>query len=237
MRRRLEAFIGTLQQATTLEDLQRNVTALRDDFGVAHLIYHSVNSTGRQYAALTYEQSWVERYISEDYARLDPVVLGCVGRFHPVDWKHLDWSARPARAFLGEALGAGVGNQGFSIPIRGPNGQFALFTVNDRSSDGQWQKFTTAHISDVVLAAHFINQRALEIERGTDFTPAPGLSPREIDVLTLLSLGYSRPQAAESLSISEHTFRVYIETAREKLGASNTTHAVARAIARGLLLP
>jgi len=51
----------------------------------------------------------------------------------------------------------------------------------------------------------------------------------------MLALGFNRAQAAESLSISEHTLRVYIESARFKLAASNTTHAVARAMNQGLL--
>ena len=42
-------------------------------------------------------------------------------------------------------------------------------------------------------------------------------------------------QAADHLSISEHTLRVYIEGARHKLHAANTTHAVARAMNQGLL--
>ena len=54
--------------------------------------------------------------------------------------------------------------------------------------------------------------------------------------MTLLAIGYSRAQVAEQLSISEHTLRVYIESARFKLGASNTTHAVARGLTLGLLV-
>ena len=61
-------------------------------------------------------------------------------------------------------------------------------------------------------------------------------SPREVDSITLLAMGYSRAQVAETLSISEHTLRVYIESARFKLGAMNTTHAVARAMSRGLIV-
>jgi DNA-binding CsgD family transcriptional regulator len=49
----------------------------------------------------------------------------------------------------------------------------------------------------------------------------------------MLALGLSRAQAADSLSISEHTLRVYIESARYKLGAANTTHAVAKALLGG----
>jgi len=236
MRGRLDTFIDGIQQSETLNDLQGHITGLRDIFDVEHLVYHSVNSTGEQYAALTYSLDWVDHYLAQDYARVDPVVQGCYRRFHPVDWRMLDWSGKAARDFMGEARDAGVGQQGFSVPIRGPSGQFALFTISDRRSDAAWEKYTESHTRDVILAAHFINQKALEIERGSDETELQKLSPREVDALTMLAMGYNRGQAAESLSISEHTLRVYIESARFKLGASNTTHAVARGLTMGLLV-
>lgn len=236
MQKRLGAFIETLQRARTLDELQAVILGLRDHLGVEHLVYHSVNSTGQQYAVLTYAPDWVERYLDQDYARIDPVVQGCFRRFHPVDWKNLDWSGRPARAFLSEAMDAGVGNQGYSVPIRGPNGQFAMFTVSHRASDDDWQRFTAEHVADLLLVAHFVNQKALEIERGTDFHAMQSLSPREIDVLTMLAMGFNRAQAADNLSISEHTVRAYVESARFKLGANNTTHAVARAVAEGFVM-
>lgn len=120
------------------------------------------------------------------------------------------------------------------MPIRGPNGQFALFSVSDRSGDETWAKFARQHVGDLILVAHFINQKALEIERGTDFRAVKSLSPREVDVLTLLAMGLNRSQAAETLDISEHTLRAYVESARVKLDAQNTTHAVARAVAGGV---
>lgn len=224
-----------MQRARSLDDLQGQVLALRELFDVEHLVYHSVNSTGEQYAALTYPMHWVDRYMEQDYARVDPVVQGCYRRFHPVDWRRLDWSGKAAKEFMGEALDVGVGHQGFSVPIRGPNGQFALFTISDSRNDYQWEKYTEEHIRDVILAAHFINQKALEIERGSDEAEFRQLSPRETDALTMLAMGYNRAQAADSLSISEHTLRVYIESARFKLGAANTTHAVARGLSLGLL--
>ncbi|MEM6409155.1 MAG: helix-turn-helix transcriptional regulator, partial [Pseudomonadota bacterium] len=36
--------------------------------------------------------------------------------------------------------------------------------------------------------------------------------------------------------ISENTLRVYVESARHKMGALNTTHAVARALAAGQIV-
>lgn len=236
MLRKLETFLEHIENAQTLDGLQSVILSLRDLYQVEHLVYHSVNSVGQQYAVLTYSDDWVERYLDQDYARVDPVVQGCYSRFHPVDWKLLNWSGKPQRQFLSEALDAGVGNQGFSVPIRGPSGQFALFTVSHGCSDDEWAKYTEEHRRDLILVAHFLNQKALELEKGTDHMPAPALSPRETDALTMLAMGFSRAQAADSLSISEHTLRVYIESARHKLGASNTTHAVARAMTRGLLV-
>ncbi|MEM1302496.1 MAG: LuxR C-terminal-related transcriptional regulator, partial [Pseudomonadota bacterium] len=127
-------------------------------------------------------------------------------------------------------------NQGYSIPIRGPNGQFALFSVNDSCDDEVWERFTTDSHRDLILYAHVFNQKALEFEGLAEKGPTKGLSPREIDAMSLLAVGYSRAQVAENLSISEHTLRVYIESARFKLGALNTTHAVARAMQQGYIV-
>jgi DNA-binding CsgD family transcriptional regulator len=233
MQNRLAPVLDTFQNVRVLDDLSQEILALRDKLGVEHVIYHSVNSTGTQYAALTYTNEWVERYLEQDYARIDPVVQGCYQRFHPVDWKRLDWSSRAAREFMGEAREAGVGNQGFSVPIRGPAGQFALFTVSHQCPDAEWELFTRDRVPDLILLSHFLNQKALELERGTDIVKSNQLSPREIDALSMLAMGLSRAQAADSLAISEHTLRVYIESARYKLGAANTTHAVAKALTLG----
>lgn len=231
----LESFLERLQRVGTLDELDTAILSLSGELNVEHVVYHSVNSSGDQYAVTTYEPVWVEHYLGNDYARIDPVVQACLRRFHPVDWKRLDWSGKATRDFLHEAVDAGVGNQGFSIPIRGPSGQFALFTVSGRDDDDTWAKYTEDNTRALILASHYVNQKALEIERGTDQAEIVSLSPRETDALTMLALGYSRAQAADSLSISEHTLRVYIESARFKLAAMNTTHAVARAMNQGLL--
>jgi len=236
MGEKLESLISDLGGATCHSDLQRTIVKLRDVYEVDHIVYHSVNRSGEQYAALTYDPVWVDRYIEKDYARIDPVVQGCYQRFHPVDWKCLDWSSSRARNFMNEAQEAGVGNQGLSVPIRGANGQFALFTVSSTIADRSWEAYSRVHVSDLILVAHFINQKALELDHGTDVHHSASLSPRELDTLSLLAMGYSRAQASESLSISEHTLRVYIESARFKLGAQNTTHAVAKAISCGLIV-
>jgi DNA-binding CsgD family transcriptional regulator len=47
----------------------------------------------------------------------------------------------------------------------------------------------------------------------------------------------SRARAADRLGISENTFRVYVDSARHKLGALNVPHAIALAAYRGVMTP
>lgn len=232
----LDHALRLIEDSRSLADLQAAVVALRDGLGVAHVIYHWVSAAGEQYGCGTYDPAWVQRYVDQDYLRVDPVVLGCYTRFQPVDWKRLDWSGRAARAFHADAIAHGVGNQGFSVPIRGPSGQFALFTVSHACGDDAWARFVEAEQRLLILAAHWLNRKALEIEAGRAPGPARALSPREADALTYLAMGYGRGQVADMLAISEHTLKAYIESARFKLGALNTTHAVARALAEGLIV-
>ena len=233
---RLDTILEALEGASELSGLQTAIESLREYFKVDHMVYHWVSGAGDQYGCGTYSPEWVQRYLEKEYLRIDPVIQGCYQRFHPVDWKRLDWSSKAARAFQQEAIDYGVGNQGFSVPVRGPNGQFALYTVSHNCDDETWEDFTERNRRHLILIAHYFNQKALDFEPDRKPEPAQPLSPREIDAITLLAMGYSRAQVAETLTISEHTLRVYIESARFKLGAMNTVHAVARALTRGLIV-
>jgi len=233
---KIEGIVSYLEQADTPEGLQCAAEALTEYYGINHLVYHWVNTSGKYCGCGTFSKEWQQKYTEENYLRVDPVVTGCFQRFLPVDWKQLNWSSKAAREFRRVSGEYGVGSQGLSIPIRGPIGQFAVFTVTQNCSDKEWERFTQENRHDLILIAHCFNEKALEFGSAREKEQNQALSPREIDALTLLAAGGSRAQVANQLSISEHTLRVYIESARFKLGALNTTHAVARALSRGLIV-
>ncbi|MEL7091084.1 MAG: autoinducer binding domain-containing protein [Pseudomonadota bacterium] len=232
----LEFILEELEQAEELGALQHATERLCEHYEIDHVVYHWVDSAGDHYGCGTYPDEWRYVYLERNYLRVDPVIIGCFQSFHPVNWKQLDWSSKQAREFQSAALEHGIGNQGFTVPIRGPNGQFALFTVSHTCGDDEWEDWTDGNQRDLILIAHEFNKKALEFEADRRPGQTQQLSPRELDAMTFLALGYSRAQVADELSISEHTLRVYIESARHKLGAQNTTHAVARAISRGLIV-
>jgi DNA-binding NarL/FixJ family response regulator len=59
------------------------------------------------------------------------------------------------------------------------------------------------------------------------------LSPREREILGLLSQGLSGEEAAKQLFLSSETVRTHVRNAMNKLGAATRVHAVALALTRG----
>ena len=66
--------------------------------------------------------------------------------------------------------------------------------------------------------------------------PLGELTPRELEVLPLMAQGKSNPEIAENLAITRATAKVHVRHIIAKLGASDRTQAVVRAIALGLLV-
>ena len=62
-----------------------------------------------------------------------------------------------------------------------------------------------------------------------------GLSPREIEVLTLLAEGYAYINLAAQLGISVNTVRNHIRAIYEKLHVHSRTEAVSKALRRRLI--
>lgn len=74
-----------------------------------------------------------------------------------------------------------------------------------------------------------------EDRTGGDRFPAAHLTHRELEVLELMAEGLPNKLIAERLGISDQTVKFHIASIIGKLGASNRTEAVRRAVRRGLL--
>ncbi|MDX2020386.1 MAG: response regulator transcription factor [Deltaproteobacteria bacterium] len=72
-------------------------------------------------------------------------------------------------------------------------------------------------------------------ERLRDREQRPPLSPREREVLRLISKGLTNQQISETLGISPKTTAIYVGSLLQKLDAQSRTEAVAIAMERGIL--
>lgn len=95
---------------------------------------------------------------------------------------------------------------------------------------GEFQTLSSARSSVVTVDAILMAPG-----RPGDEDLTEGLTAREIQVLERLSEGLSNKAIAGRLGISDQTVKFHVAAISGKLGASNRTDAVRRAIRRGLV--
>jgi len=98
----------------------------------------------------------------------------------------------------------------------------------------------TGHwVLDDAFATTLLNLGGTEEPAGSALASLPSarslLSPREQQVLSLLSEGLSNRDVAERLGISRHTAKFHVNAILDKLGATTRTEAVVLAARSGLL--
>ena len=86
--------------------------------------------------------------------------------------------------------------------------------------------------ADGILIADLKGPRRDDDDRESFEEP---LTPREIDVVELLAEGLSNKAIAVRLGISDQTVKFHVASIYAKLGASNRTGAVRRALRRGII--
>jgi DNA-binding NarL/FixJ family response regulator len=72
-------------------------------------------------------------------------------------------------------------------------------------------------------------------ERLSEYFPQVALTPREVEVLTLVARGLANREIADQLGTASGTIKMHIQNVLGKLGAADRTHAVTLAIQRGIL--
>jgi DNA-binding CsgD family transcriptional regulator len=208
-------------------------------YGLDHLVYFTINlpvATEGPYYAATYSPQWVSHYFARDYASIDPALHKTLGGILPVDWSTIDRKAAHIRRFFGEAIEFGVGNQGLSFPIRGLHRETAVFSLATSLPDTEWQIYARHYMRDFQIIGHFIHNRMFEA-LGIDTSPGAPLLHRELECLRWCAAGKTKWETGEILGISERTVKFHLDQARHKLNCMNVTHAVAKALAIGLITP
>jgi DNA-binding NarL/FixJ family response regulator len=87
--------------------------------------------------------------------------------------------------------------------------------------------------ADAVLIAR--PRGPLVPDRPDDRPPDEPLTPRELEVVALLTEGLPNKAIAQRLGISDQTVKFHVASIYGKLGASNRTDAVRRALRRGIV--
>jgi DNA-binding CsgD family transcriptional regulator len=231
--------IDRLSQAARFMEGQIVLRNAIDEMGLSHVAYGAVNLPSirrvRPLFASTYSAEWQKHYSQQNYVNIDPVVRAGLGGVLPVDWSKLRIEDPLVLKFLGEAQEFKIGRVGLSIPIRGKHGEFALFSATADMSTGEWDK-QLRHLSrDLMLLAYQFHDWAIKVEGIENEISLDLLTAREKDCLRWRSQGKTDWEISELIGISQSTVKFHLENARARLHATNTVHAVSKALAHGLI--
>lgn len=235
--RRLLLLEADLSQASLEDFLQQ----LKAHYGLTNLVYHCPSFPGRTltdpFLALTYSEEWVEHYKAQNYVAIDPVFNLGARAVTPIDWGRLPKVGKKTKRLFHESIDAGVGRQGVTIPVRGPgNGTWALFSATTDDNDLDWEKRRYFLIRDLVHVAHFVHQRAFDLNVVSPKLPdLNAITRREIEALRWSAEGKTTEDIGTILGVSVETAKAHLDAVRFKLQALNRVHAVAKAIRAGLI--
>lgn len=93
-----------------------------------------------------------------------------------------------------------------------------------------------SHAIESTLASELLRQMADEVERNPLPAPEP-LTPREVEVLRLITRGSTNREIATRLIVAVGTVKVHVEHILAKLGAADRTQAAVLAIEMGIVTP
>jgi DNA-binding CsgD family transcriptional regulator len=137
---------------------------------------------------------------------------------------------------FGEAKEAGVGRHGLTFPVRGPlHGIWALFTATSSESDLEWAGRRYALMRDLALIANYVHQLAYKLHGDEAPVDLAAITKREIEALECAAEGKTVADTAILMRIPDVAVRAHLESARHKLQALNSVHAVTKALREGLI--
>lgn len=235
----LDATLHEIGEINGAVHIPRFLQQLAEGYGLKTVAYLGTGTLDRTvprrepYIVVTYPAEWVERYRSRGYLSIDPAIQVGLRRLLPVDWDEFGAGDSALRTFFGEASEFGLGRRGISFPVHGFRGDRALLSVTADFTGLEWQWARRTVLRHFPIIASHLHDAVLRSE-GID-RMQPHLSRRELECLQWTSEGKTVWECGVILSLSPHTVRCYLESARHKLGASSNTHAVSVALKAGLL--
>jgi len=207
-----------------------------DVYGLDFATYASIMPDGQIIGYTNYPEQWVKYYVENSFHTIDPVIQTAARSIVPVNWRAIGGDYADSLVFQ-KAREHGIGSAGLSIPVRGPYGEFAVFTVTRDCADEEWSELIARFIRDFQSIAVYLHDSVLRGHGLFKLLNKKPLSNREAEVLQWYARGKTQNDIAVLTGLRPSTVTAYLQSARTKLNALSTAHAAARAISMGAILP
>jgi DNA-binding CsgD family transcriptional regulator len=229
-------IIHSSTEAATRDDCAQLVTSLQEiiPFDYATTGFAQFDPLGQVTASdivnVNYPETWLQLYVEQCYANVDPIVRENFTSFRLQRWEDTYRRNPSAKEFIRSAAEFGLA-QGYTHGVRDYRGTEG--TIFSFAGQIECSTRTEKIIKRVVPHLHVALLTVLTNEKARNM-PKP-LSPREIEVLKWIAAGKSDWDIGILLGISERTVSFHVANVVKKLNVATRAHAVATAIKIGLI--
>jgi len=232
----LDRFVVEARAASDLSALRRCLPVAVAAFGFDRYLYLSTDAPfthpERPFALSNLPHSWLHNYLEDAQYLHDPTLRVAMNAALPIAWDAIRQDrelTRAERTFLDRAESDGFGH-GLTVPVHGPGalrGVLNLGATNIASPD------QTVFAQLLALQTH--DQVLRLFHGGGRLAKVKSLTAREIECLVWAARGKTSWQTALILDVAEPTINFHINNSMRKLSVFSRTHAVAKAVALGLI--
>lgn len=148
------------------QELEVTLRLIATELGVLHVCcarFSSIKGFDANLvtAKVTYPFRWQARYFLKQYATIDPVITRSKTAVEPFDWEELATEGLAVQRFFEDAARHGVGQNGFSIPVR-PDQEtdFSVVSFNSNHTKPEWRQFKAENTEKMAQSAILIHSAA-----------------------------------------------------------------------------
>ena len=232
----LDRLSGTDEVDLITRDPVAFLNRLCEIYGLDHAVYATVLTDNRIVGYTNYPEEWVSYYTQNNLHQIDPVIQAAAASILPVNWRDIGDDYADNEVFR-MARKHGIGHLGLSVPVRGPYGDFAVFSVTKDCAASEWTNLCKLIIKDMQVIAFFFHDAIMRQQGMFKLLSKKTLSRREREVLQWYARGKTQSDIAVLTGLSVFTVSAYLQSSRTKLNALTTAHAAARAMRLGEIQP
>lgn len=228
-----------LERAKNSDELRVEMSRFAKDMGFEHFAYAlTINAPSlrpQQYFINGFPPQWVAQYLERGYFKVDPLIKHAESSALPAIWSDQMFHDGKSGEFWEEAQAFGL-QAGLSFAVHEQPGVTGIFSLaRDKVLDLQGLDLA-ALVGRAQMFASLLHHAVTRIDLPKLLPEQSAqLTAREQECLRWAADGKTAWEIGQILNIAERTAVFHVNNVIQKLGASNKTQAIVRAVALKLV--
>lgn len=233
-----ETLAVDIFNAVSNEEIAECLRRLTSIYPIDHASFHLVDDTLSILAdtkvITTFEESWVERYISQGSNSIDPIMIESLRRRKSFNWADIEIALPSSQRFMEEAAAAGVGPSGYTFLVNFDGGEKYALSVTSRALA---EEFAVAIEPCLVDLGDFASYFASAFRSMFHVKDLSQVMPSKVEMQMLKAFASGKSAAEiEAEGFLDEPLEIVKQRTLQSFGAKSLEHAITLAIASGKIV-